>query len=44
MVNIQHYENVVAYGIGEYFEKRKREKMKPYELIMFATKSGKTVV
>lgn len=25
MVNIQNYENVVAYGIGEYFEKRKRE-------------------
>lgn len=25
MVNIQNYKNVVAYGIGEYFEKRKRD-------------------
>lgn len=25
MINIQNYQNIVAYGIGEYFEKRKRE-------------------
>lgn len=25
MVNIQNYKNIVGYGIGEYFEKRKRE-------------------